>query len=202
MKNFIFATVSSVALTLSCAALANETRMPSEQEAKQTQMMELQPATQQQTMAPHHMHPVAHKAQSKMLETTPVAVPAVEHVYVAFPPVDQTGCATCVPSYYASKPECPYQSHEGYFWYPQAQADVVPGYKPYHHQGLYWYASRQHPHAVYAEKQSLVFVQPYPLSAPHQMDTVMHDIQDAPMKVKTEAAPVAKPAQEGAIYEQ
>lgn len=189
MKNFIFATVSGLALSLSYAAVAKEAATTQAAPAQQAEMMKVKPAPKH-VAAPHHKHHGHHKHHVAMSGATPT----VEGIYVAFPPLNDCGEQTCIPSYYAGNPDCPYQYHGGYFWYPQAKGDVLVGYNPYYHQGLYWYASRMHPHMVYVEKRGLVFVHPYPLHAPHVMDKTMHDMQEAPMEVKFIGAPVERPA--------
>jgi hypothetical protein len=196
MKKFIFATVSGLALSLSYAAVAKDAVTTQAVPAKQGEMMKVVPAPKSAAVHhhKHHKHHGHHRHHGHHVESMGGPAAKVEGIYVAFPPLSDCGEPTCIPSYYAGNPECPYQYHEGYFWYPQAKGDVLVGYSPYYHQGLYWYASHMHPHMVYVEKKGLVFVEPYPLHAPHAMDKTLHDMQASPMEVKFTGAPVERPA--------
>lgn len=175
MKSFIFTTVSCLALSVSCAVFAKETTKhshmhPGAQTAhdramKQTQM--------------HHHH--AGHPHSHMIRT--------EGTQVGYPPVDDCGRPMCDPKYYANHPDCPYKQHGGYYWYPHPEGDKLEGYKPYHDQNMYWYASRMHPERVYGKNEPLVFVEPSPLDAP------LHETLDDPMEMKFEGAPIRAPAE-------
>lgn len=215
MKNFVFATVSIVALTLACAANAQDTSNAPATEAPATEapateapaveapaaeatapgkLMEMKPAPMkhkaERPVAPHHRHHKHHyKHHAEVYH--PVEV---QGVYVTFPPLDECGRPACAPSYYAGNQGCPYQYHGGYFWYPHAQGTLLEGYAPYHYQGRYWYASHMHPHMVYTQKVQPVPTYPYPLA--HPRDAAAYSGQQMPMQPKWESAPKTMPAEE------
>ncbi len=174
MKNFIFASVSSLSLVVSFAAMGKDM-------TKQA-----------------HVHPKAHTTHDRVMKQTQLHHQHTGHPHshmvrtdntqVGFPPVDQCGKPMCEPSYYADRSDCPYKEHGGYYWYPHAEADKVQGYRPYQDQNMYWYASRMHPERVYGRNEPLELVNPSP------MDEPLHDMLDAPMEQKFEGAPMRAPA--------
>lgn len=198
MKKFIFATVSGLALSLAYPVYAEDASStdvttPAEAAAAPT-AASAAPAAPKAATAPmakvvhhhkHHAHHHKHHAHSHVgMATTEVA-----GVYVTFPPVDECGRPVCTPSYYAGNQECPYQYHGGYFWYPHAHANLLEGYVPYNYNGMYWYASRMHPHVVYVDRTPMVY------TLPHPMDGRMYAVQPAPMARKWESAPVIRSAE-------
>jgi hypothetical protein len=113
-------------------------------------------------------------------------------VFVTFPPMDLN---LCKPQNFCGKPECPYVSYEGYFWYPEARQNLLAGYTPAQLRGMYWYPSHTHPHMVYATKTRAVYTHPYVLNRPYPMDGAMYTAQEFPMEKKWESAPDMKPGQ-------
>lgn len=82
--------------------------------------------------------------------------------------------ATCVPQQYCGNPGCPYAYWNGYFYYPNAQGTLLPGYVPAYMNGAYWYASVQHPHAVYVENAPVLYVMPHGMNTPHAAHVKKH----------------------------
>ena len=115
----------------------------------------------------------------------------IHGVFVTFPPMDLN---LCKPQSFCGKPECPYISYEGYFWYPEARQNLLVGYEPAQLRGMYWYPSHMHPHTVYTEKTPAQYTQPYVLSKPHPTDSAMYSTRPAPMSKKYHSAPEARPA--------
>ena len=207
MKNFIFATVSGLALTFSQYSYAEEaTTAP---EAEVIEIVEVQPeapkATAHKPVAKHHHHKHHahghahhghahhHKHAHHMHPHTDGYRVRVDGVYVAFPPFDECGRQVCAPQYYWGNPECPFAYHGGYFWYPHSQGNMLTGYVPYNYRGMYWYPSRMHPHMIYVDKVAPVYHHPYQLHLmPHPMDNKMG--MNAPMEKKFEGAPIEMPA--------
>jgi len=116
----------------------------------------------------------------------------INGVFVTFPPMDLN---LCKPQNFCGKPECPYISYEGYFWYPEARQNMLAGYTPAQLRGMYWYPSHTHPHMVYATKTRAVYTHPYVLNRPYPMDGAMYTAQEFPMEKKWESAPDMKPGQ-------
>lgn len=175
MKNFIFATVSGLALLVAQGAVAKEdTSAPTTTTEKKVSALSHKHKTQ------HHKHRATHRAQGA-------------DVYVVFPPVVENGCDACavqaVPQYYAGRQDCLYLYHGGYFWYPNAQGTLLKGYTPYHAGGRYWYASRLHPHTVYVERAPMVYAYPYPMQTPNPVDDELYEMQTSPMAKKWGSAP-------------
>lgn len=203
MKNFIFATVSGLALVLAYPALAEDAPAATPEASA--------PVADPAAAAPKAAAPLAHKSTAHHHKHAAHAHANAHHhhhkahpmghyaaevggVYVTFPPFDECGRQVCAPSYYWGNPEYAYQYHGGYFWYPHARGNLLPGYSPYNYQNMYWYASRMHPHMVYVDRAPLVFTHPYAMYMPHPMDGAMQIIQPAPMQGKWDGAPVVAPA--------
>lgn len=202
MKSFIFATVSSVALLLAYEARAEDAATPPaapeapamKSEAAPAPMHHAAPAHKKAAAAHHHKHRHHHGHHHHKHHAMGNYNAEIGGIFVTFPPFDECGRPVCTPAYYAGNPECPYQYHGGYFWYPHARGNLLQGYAPYHFQGRYWYASRMHPHMVYADRTPLVYTYPYPLH--HPMDGRVYAVQPAPMQQKWESAPSMQPAQD------
>lgn len=90
-----------------------------------------------------------------LVPAVPTATTTMNGEYVVFPA--ETGCNV---EYYAEDPASAYVYHDGYFWYPSAEATLLSGYEPTYWNGQYWYASRAHPHHAYVEKQNIVYILP------------------------------------------
>ncbi len=125
---------------------------------------------------PEHCHPKHHGHHHHRHHAHHAHHVAADVEYVAFPAAQ--GCNV---EYYQGATTCPYVCHGGYFWYPHAQATIIPGYTPANWNGNYWYASRMHPHAIYAEGQGVSFVIPTNMARHHD-----------PMRPLYQAAPTVQ----------
>lgn len=91
--------------------------------------------------------------------------------------------------YYGGHLGCPYRYHGSYFWYPHPQGNLLRGYAPYLINGMYWYPSRMHPHAVYVERSPMVLIHPFSMNA-IRVDSALYNYQYHPMERKWASAPV------------
>lgn len=150
MKNFVIATVSAVAL-LGANAYAQE-HSPKVEKVRPTPIVAGKAAPHHPAHA-HHKHHAHHGHH----QGHPLAV------YVNYPPVNVAAFGACPCEYYQDNKDYGYVWHEGYFWYPQAHANLLVGYAPHHMRDSYWYPSRLHPHAVYVERQHMTHPHLYPV---------------------------------------
>lgn len=111
-----------------------------------------EPVVSPPCQAPKHQ---AHKPPHHKPHHKPHHMAPMQELYITFPPAQ--GCNL---EYYWGTAAYPYVYHGGYFWYPQAQANVLAGYNPAYWNGAYWYASRMHPHMLYIEGQGASYVVP------------------------------------------
>lgn len=217
MKNFIFATVSSLALLIAAEASAQETgnmgetapttpstenpdskmmdikpapTAPSKEmeQNPDSKMMELKPPVSSKEMTSKNA-PKKHKKHQKSHKET-IYPAVIKEGYVVYPPINAQGRSMCAPSYYMGNPQCPYQYHGGYFWYPHARGNMLEGYTPYHDTRMYWYPSHMHPHMIYVNRAPMIYVYPHPMDAP------LYYGQSEPMRKKWESAPEMHTAEE------
>jgi len=116
----------------------------------------------------HHAMPTSSEQNFYM----PVVQPCGCETTCESNPCEATTCEGSVvtPQYYGGNQANPYWYAGGYFWYPHSRADVLTGYQPLNVDGMYWYPSRLHPHAVYVEKAKMVYTYPRPLQARMAME--------------------------------
>lgn len=123
----------------------------------------------------------------------PVCAPACPPEPVCAPtpaPACEPLPPTCTPQCFGGVTSYPYIAHGGYFYYPNAQGTMVAGYNPTYMNGAYWYASRQHPYDVYAERRPVLYVMPHGMHTPHAMQhhAHAHKMHKAAAKVKADKA--------------
>ncbi len=197
MKNYVLATASALVLIMISGANAQEKmgeNMPAApmemegKEAPETGMKEAMPHEKAAPCPPkhhrkkhhrkHHKHHV-HHARPTSMESN-ILVPVVQPCGCETPcetsPCQAETCETnaCAPQYYQGRQENPYWYAGGYFWYPHASANMLPNYVPLRTQGMYWYPSRMHPHAVYVEGTNPVYAYPISMYAPSPIDARLY----------------------------
>lgn len=156
MKSFVIATVSVFALL--GAANAEEKAAEMNKESKPAHTMEgKEHCPPHLKHHKHHKHHGHHGHKGHMRQGHALAV------YVNYPLLNVAAFSECPCEYYEGNQAHPYIWHEGYFWYPHAQADVLLGYTPHHMHGSYWYPSRVHPHTVYIDQQNMMPHEIYPV---------------------------------------
>src|SRR3990167_4104580 len=186
MKNLILTTASVLVLSAFAAqddnTNMNDSSIPDMMDVQKpalaadssSEMMQVQPADGSQMMQQHapgkssdsskmmkHKGKKHHKGSKHHHGLQYPKETEINGVFVTFPPMDLN---LCKPQNFCGKPECPYVSYEGYFWYPEARQNMLAGYNPVRFRGTYWYPSHMHPHMVYTTKTPVVYTHPYVLN--------------------------------------
>lgn len=161
MKYFVIATVSAVALLGN--AYANVGTQENTAETKKVAAaheMAAQPAHHMHHAHKHHAHKHHHHKHHHRFHGHHGHALAV---YVNYPLVNVPVFNACQPEFYQGNKEHAYIWHEGYFWYPHAHGEMIPGYRAHFMHGAYWYPSQLHPHKIYIDKETMAPHAVYPV---------------------------------------
>ncbi|MBA3813847.1 MAG: hypothetical protein H0X26_05070 [Alphaproteobacteria bacterium] len=160
MKNFVIATVSAIALLGNAYANVDahkkSTEMKEGASAHEMARKENGPHHHKHHAHKHHGHKHAHRFHGHHGQHALA-------VYVNYPLVNAPAFNACQREYYQGNQEHCYIWHEGYFWYPHAQANMLPGYTAHSQHGAYWYPSQAHPHKVYIDRENMTPHEVYPV---------------------------------------